>query len=67
MSNFPGNYSVGDDFAFRAAVEAVLGVTLAGKQANRETVQAWLETAVDPKIPSREVRNAPGVPSGRPA
>ena len=55
MSNFPGNYSVGDAFAFRAAVEAVLGVTLRGEQANQETVQAWLETAVDPEVPNREV------------
>ncbi len=56
MSNFPGNYNVGDAFAFRAAVEAVIGVTLRGEQANRETVQAWLETAVDPQVPNREVR-----------
>ena len=53
--NFPGSYSVGDTFAFRAAVEAVLGVTLAGKQANEETVRAWLETAVA-EVPSRQVR-----------
>ena len=56
MSNFPGEYNTLDTFAFRAAVEAVLGVTLAGKQANQETVRAWLETAVDPEIPSRQVR-----------
>ncbi len=56
MDNFPGNYSVGDAFAFRAAVEAVVGVTLQGSQANEETIQAWLKTAVDAEIPSREVR-----------
>ncbi len=56
MSNFPGQYDTLDTFAFRAAVEAVLGVTLRGEQANQETVQAWLETAVDPEIPSRQVR-----------
>ena len=56
MSNFPGEYNTLDTFAFRAAVEAVLGVTLRGEQANQETVNAWLETAVDPEIPNRQVR-----------
>ena len=56
MSNFPGEYNPLDAFAFRAAVEAVIGVTLRGEQANQETVQAWLETAVGPEIPSRQVR-----------
>ncbi len=56
MSNFPGEYNTLDAFAFRAAVEAVIGVTLRGEQANQETVQAWLETAVDPEIPNRQVR-----------
>jgi hypothetical protein len=56
MSNFPGEYNTLDTFAFRAAVEAVIGVTLRGEQANQETVNAWLETAVDPEIPSRQVR-----------
>ncbi len=52
MSNFPGEYNTLDTFAFRAAVEAVIGVTLQGSQANEETVRAWLETAVDPEIPA---------------
>jgi hypothetical protein len=56
MSNFPGEYNTLDTFAFRAAVEAVVGVTLRGEQANEETVRAWLETAVDPEIPNRQVR-----------
>ena len=56
MSNFPGQYDTLDTFAFRAAVEAVIGVTLRGEQANQETVQAWLETAVDAEIPNRQVR-----------
>ena len=56
MSNFPGQYDTLDTFAFRAAVEAVIGVTLRGEQANEETIQAWLKTAVDAEIPSREVR-----------
>ncbi len=55
MSNFPGEYDTLDTFAFRAAVEAVIGVTLRGEQANQETVGAWLETAVDAEVPSREV------------
>ncbi len=55
MSNFPGQYDTLDTFAFRAAVEAVIGVTLRGEQANQETVNAWLETAVA-EVPSREVR-----------
>ncbi len=29
-ANFPGNANVSDTFAFRAAVEAVIGVTLEG-------------------------------------
>ncbi len=40
MSNFPGQYDTLDTFAFRAAVEAVVGVTLGGEQANEETVPA---------------------------
>ncbi len=52
MSNFPGEYDTLDTFAFRAAVEAVIGVTLRGEKANQETVRAWLETAVDPEIPN---------------
>ena len=56
MSNFPGEYNTLDAFAFRAAVEAVIGVTLGGEQANEETVRTWLETAVDPEIPNRQVR-----------
>ena len=56
MNDFPGQYDTLDTFAFRAAVEAVIGVTLRGEQANQETVRAWLETAVDPEIPNRQVR-----------
>ena len=56
MSNFPGQYDTLDTFAFRAAVEVVLGVTLQGKRANQETVHAWLETAVHEEIPNRQVR-----------
>ena len=55
-TNFPGNYDTLDTFAFRAAVEAVIGVTLRGEQANQENVHTWLETAVDPQIPNRQIR-----------
>ncbi len=60
MNDFPGQYDTLDTFTFRAAVEAVLGVTLRGEQANQETVNAWLETAVDPEIPNRRVRGREG-------
>lgn len=56
MSNFPGQYDTLDTFAFRAAVEAVIGVTLRGELVNQESVHEWLETAVDPEIPSRQIR-----------
>lgn len=56
MSNFPGQYDTLDTFAFRAAVEAVIGVSLRGEQVNQESVHAWLETAVDPEIPNRQIR-----------
>ncbi len=56
MSDFPGNYDTLDCFAFRAAVEAVIGLTLQDKQVNQETVQACLATAVDPQIPSRQIQ-----------
>ena len=55
MTNFPGNYDTLDCFAFRAAVEAVIGLTLQDKQVNQETVQAWL-AAVDPQMPSRQIQ-----------
>ncbi len=55
MTNFPGNYDTLDAFAFRAAVEAIIGLTLQGKQVNQENVAAWLETAVDLESPTREM------------
>ena len=55
-SNFPGEYNALDTFAFRAAVEAVIGVTLRGERVTKEAVQAWLETATDPQVPSVGVR-----------
>ena len=56
MTNFPGNYDTLDCFAFRAAVEAIIGLTLQGKQVNQESVAAWLAIAVDPQIPSRQIQ-----------
>ncbi len=56
MANFPGSASATDDFAFRAAVEAVVGLTLRGERPGRENVQAWLETATEPDVPTRDFR-----------
>ena len=54
MENFPGGNGAGDNAAFRAAVEAVIGVTLRGEKPNRENVKAWLDIAVEPNVPTRE-------------
>ena len=56
MTNFPGQYDTLDAFAFRAAVEAVIGVTLRGEQVDQESVHAWLEPAVAAQVPSRQIR-----------
>ncbi len=56
MADFPGNHSAVDDFAFRAAVEAVVGLTLQGARPDRESVQAWLETATVADVPTRAFR-----------
>ncbi len=54
-SDFPGDYSAVDAFAFRAAVEAVIGLTIQGKEVNLQTVKAWLEAAVNLEIPTRSM------------
>ncbi len=53
-TNFPGNNNVSDTFAFRAAVEAVVGLTLRGETPNRENVREWLTTAMEANVPTRE-------------
>ena len=52
--NFPGSLNASDTFAFRAAVEAVIGVTVRGETPNKENIKEWLDTAVEPNVPTRE-------------
>ncbi len=52
---FPGSYTAADDFAFRAACEATIGLMLQGKEVNKENVLAWVSTSAAP-IPSREIQ-----------
>ena len=53
--NFPGSNNVSDTFAHRAAVEAILGLTLRGEKPTKENVKAWLDVAINPDIPTREI------------
>ena len=53
-TNIPGSNNVSDTFAFRAAVEAVIGVTLRGEKPTAQNVKAWLNTAIEPNVPTRE-------------
>ncbi len=53
-ANFPGSNNMSDTLAFRAAVEAVVGLTLRGETPNTQNVRAWLDTAVEPNVPIRE-------------
>ncbi len=53
-ANFPGSLNASDTFAFRAAVEAVIGVTVRGETPNRENVREWINTAVEPNVPTRD-------------
>ncbi len=53
-TNFPGNNSMSDILAFRAATEAVIGLTLRGETPNKENVKAWLDIAIEPNVPTRE-------------
>ena len=59
MANFPGQNDGLDAFAFRAAVEAVVGLSLRGEEVNTENVDAWLLTALDPEtraqVDSRQI------------
>ncbi len=52
---FPGQLSPSDEFGFRVAVEAVLGLMIQGKEVNRENVKAWIDTSAAP-IPGPQMR-----------
>ena len=54
MENFPGNDGFVDNLAFRAATEAVIGLTLKGERVDVETVTAWFDAAATLDIPTRE-------------
>ncbi len=56
MENFPGNDGFVDNLAFRAATEAVIGLTLKGERVDVAAVTAWLDTAAKLDIPTRETR-----------
>ena len=48
MSNFPGDHTGDDIRAFRAATEAVTGLTVQDKTANEASVREWLEISIAP-------------------
>ena len=54
MNDFPGGTGIVDSLAFRAATEAVIGLTLQGERVDIKTVTAWLDTAAKLDIPTRE-------------
>lgn len=56
MTNFPGPCDELDHLAFRAAVEAVLGLLSQKSIVNQETVHEWLEVTLGPIDRSRQVR-----------
>ncbi len=45
---FPGQLSPSDEFGFRVAVEAVLGLVIQGKEVTKENVDAWIKTSAAP-------------------
>ncbi len=55
MANFPGQNDDLDTAAFRAATEAVIGVTLSGQERNQERVREWLETSIVPADPRNHI------------
>ena len=55
MENFPASGGTTGEYGFRAAVEAVLGLMIQGKEVSKENVHAWVMTTTDP-IPTREVQ-----------
>ena len=54
--SFPGNNDDLDTAAFRAAIEAVVGLLAKKAPINQETVHEWLETTLAPVDPSRSLR-----------
>ncbi len=44
-----------DNVAFRAAAEAVIGLTLRGEKPTLENVREWISTAIDLNIPTRDI------------
>ena len=53
-TSFPGSLNASDVLAHRAAIEAVVGLTLRGETPNRENVREWLNTAMEANVPTRE-------------
>ncbi len=53
-ANFPGSNNMSDTLAFRAATEAIIGLVLRGERPDKENVRAWLDTAVEPNVPTRD-------------
>ena len=53
-ANFPGSNNISDILAHRAATEAVLGLILQGEKPTAQNVKAWLNTAIEPNVPTRE-------------
>ena len=47
--------SVSDEIGFRAAAEAIIGLTLRGEKPTVENVQEWINAAIDPNVPTREI------------
>ncbi len=47
--------SLADEIGFRAAAEAIIGLTSQGEKPTAENVQAWINTAIDPNVPTREI------------
>ena len=47
--------SIAEDIGFRAAAEAIIGLTLRGEKPTVENVQAWVNTAIDPTVPTRDI------------
>ncbi len=47
--------STADEIGFRAATEAVIGLTLRGEKPTLENVREWISTAIDLNVPTRDI------------